>query len=89
MYSRYDSTSHFDDVWELSLKEMEMMYPSSVVDEERDDLCAWREKSIYHHNEWTSRCGYVGGTNPAQDCSIHDIIIKAWCQENYQVFQNL
>ena len=86
VFGGYDSTTLFDDTWELNLKELGERYSKAAVAQERSDYCEWQTTGTYGVDQWQNSCA---GNMPNQDCSVHSILLHAWCGENYQSIHNI
>ena len=75
--------SFLDDVWILSPSELTGM---NTID--RSDYCIGRlDRDSQHSQIWNSTCGWeasVGGE--PEECELGEILIMAWCKQQYQSF---
>lgn len=77
--------SFYDDVWLLSPGGIGVSV-RTMSQRRREDYCDWRilESSTSSQN-WSNTCGWDADRS-AEECRLEDILIAAWCREQYQSF---
>lgn len=77
----------FDDVWILSPSELNT---NNNFINNRNDYCIARlDRDSTQYQIWSSTCGWeasLGEDGEPQDCDMGEILIMAWCKQQYQSF---
>jgi len=75
---------YIEDMWILTLEKLALSKPNS---ERRTERC----REILHPNmnervPWDWSCGSLAGVNSSVPCRWEDIVLKAWCLDQFQNF---
>ncbi len=79
----------------LKLESLGRIESWDLVDSDRRELCDWRLSVAAApsggggaNTAWVSSCGASGGLT-ASECKVSEILLRAWCLQAYQSFENL
>ncbi|GMH68130.1 hypothetical protein TrST_g11438 [Triparma strigata] len=79
-----------NDMRVLKLRNLGAEENDDIVELEREETCGWRLQSGSTADSfWTATCGSGGNTGSANDCEVQEILLRAWCEKEYQDIGNL
>ncbi|GMH79973.1 hypothetical protein TL16_g08344 [Triparma laevis f. inornata] len=74
----------------LKLRNLGAEENDDMVEVEREETCGWRLQSGSTADSfWVGSCGSGGSVGGGGVCEVQEILIRAWCEKEYQDIGNL
>lgn len=72
-----------NDMWMLSLEQLVRLTPSP---QEKEYACEAILSNNDMSNKWYWTCGDFGGVYSVEKCGVEDVLLMAWCKDQYNSF---